>query len=256
MKRYTETTKWNDPVFRRWETTTKTFWQYICDSCDNAGVWKIDYELASFFVGSKIDNSIINELNSDKLRVVDKNGYLIVLDFISFQIGDLDNSHPTNLQKNCISLLDKYLEKDIDVLGLIKLRPKNDQNLLNGRGINIKVKVINKGKEIKKQDNIYIFKELWSKYPKRVGNKEAQRHFSISVKTEKDITDIRLALNNYLKSERVQKGFIQNGSTWFNNWRDWIDFKEELCPQCKGKGKFISKTGYEIICKCPAGMKA
>lgn len=76
------------------------------------------------------------------------------------------------------------------------------------------------------------FEEFYLKYPKRVGKKDAARHFEASVKTEQDWQDIQTALKNYLASERVAKGFVQNASTWFNNWRDWINFKESsLNPQ-------------------------
>lgn len=98
-----------------------------------------------------------------------------------------------------------------------------------------------------------IFEELWNKYPKRIGKKHAKRHFESTVKTEEDVRAIQIALNNYLSSERVMKGFIQNGSTWFNQWQDWVEFKEEICPKCKNKGKYISSTGYEIVCDCPRG---
>lgn len=67
---------------------------------------------------------------------------------------------------------------------------------------------------------------LWDKYPSKDGKKQALRYFQSSVKSEKDLKDINLALENYLKSKRVQLGFIKNGSTWFNNWRDWINFAE------------------------------
>jgi len=74
---------------------------------------------------------------------------------------------------------------------------------------------------------LFSFEEIYFKYPKRVGRKEAGQHFKANVKTEQDWQDIQTALKNYLASKRVAKGFIQNASTWFNNWRDWINFKEE-----------------------------
>jgi phage replication O-like protein O len=74
-------------------------------------------------------------------------------------------------------------------------------------------------KERKKE----LFSFLWKQYPSKDGKKEALRHFMASVKTEQDSSDIQTALNNYLASEKVRKGFIKNGSTWFNNWQDWID---------------------------------
>jgi len=68
----------------------------------------------------------------------------------------------------------------------------------------------------------YDFMFLWDKYPNQDGKIAAERHFKSTVKTDKDWEDIQTALGNYLKSEPVAKGFIKNGSTWFNNWRDWI----------------------------------
>lgn len=88
------------------------------------------------------------------------------------------------------------------------------------------------------------FNLVWSKYPKRIGRKAAERHFASSVKTENDLNDIQKALDNYLKSERVSKGFIQNASTWFNNWRDWIDFKE-ISTTKESESRYDKFTGYE-----------
>jgi hypothetical protein len=71
------------------------------------------------------------------------------------------------------------------------------------------------------------FELVWAKYPSRTGRKAAERHFKLSVKTMTDFLDIQRALDNYKKSDRVRNGYIQNGSTWFNNWRDWTTFVEE-----------------------------
>lgn len=70
------------------------------------------------------------------------------------------------------------------------------------------------------------FERIWNQYPKRIGKKTAMRHFKSSVKDEDTLKMIERALDNYNNSERVKKGFIQNGATWFNNWQDWIDYQE------------------------------
>jgi hypothetical protein len=70
--------------------------------------------------------------------------------------------------------------------------------------------------------DLELFDFLWSKYPSKDGKKSAVVHFLKSVTSDKDRDDIQLALKNYLASDRVKKGYIKNGSTWFNNWRDWI----------------------------------
>jgi len=97
------------------------------------------------------------------------------------------------------------------------------------------------------------FEHLWNRYPKKLGKKHAIRHFKATVKTLENLRDINKALDHYLASERVAKNFVQNGSTWFNGWQDWVDFTEDVCPKCKNTGKYMSETNFEIICKCPAG---
>ena len=69
----------------------------------------------------------------------------------------------------------------------------------------------------------YDFETVWARYPARFGKKEAMRHFHASVKTGQDFIDVNKALDNYVISDKVKRGFIQNGSTWFNNWRDYVD---------------------------------
>jgi hypothetical protein len=66
------------------------------------------------------------------------------------------------------------------------------------------------------------FEQLWNQYPNKDGMKMAKRHFEASVLTDQDWQEINTALENYLQSDNVLRGFIKNGSTWFNNWRDWI----------------------------------
>lgn len=70
------------------------------------------------------------------------------------------------------------------------------------------------------------FEEIWKRYPSRVGKSHALRHFKATVSNEEEYTLICRALENYLLSDRVKNAFVQNGSTWFNGWKDWIDFVE------------------------------
>lgn len=66
------------------------------------------------------------------------------------------------------------------------------------------------------------FNEVWNEYPSKLGRSLALKHFCNTVKTDEDFQNIKIALKNYKLSDRFKKGFIQNGSTWFNNWRDWF----------------------------------
>lgn len=75
-------------------------------------------------------------------------------------------------------------------------------------------------------DQDAAFEGLWQHYPNKDGRKAALRHFRASVRSTADLVRIRDALRNYLASDRVQKGFVKNGSTWFNGWQDWENYTE------------------------------
>jgi hypothetical protein len=72
------------------------------------------------------------------------------------------------------------------------------------------------------------FEEIWKLYPNSQGKKNARRHFFASVKTAADMERIKKALDNYQLSKNFKKGFIKNGSTWFNEWDDWVDPKPAM----------------------------
>lgn len=67
----------------------------------------------------------------------------------------------------------------------------------------------------------------WKKYPRPLGKKQAERHYKASVKTAKDFLDIQNALDNFMRLMRKEDrpmDKIPYGSTWFNNWRDYVNY--------------------------------
>ncbi|TAK64453.1 MAG: hypothetical protein EPO24_03285 [Bacteroidetes bacterium] len=83
----------------------------------------------------------------------------------------------------------------------------------------------------------FDFELIWKLYPSKLGRKAAERHFYSSVKTEEDWKNINIALGNYVQSDRVKRNYVQNGSTWFNNWRDWISPTEQMMKGGSGKSE-------------------
>jgi len=97
-------------------------------------------------------------------------------------------------------------------------------------------------KEIKKENNKETiqkkerFEEIYKSYPNRDSKKKAEEHFNASVKADKDWQDINTALVKYKKHLAIETWLTpKSASTWFNNWRDWVDYVE---PQ-KTSQKFI-----------------
>lgn len=86
------------------------------------------------------------------------------------------------------------------------------------------------------------FEDIWSKYPNKDGKAKARQSFNKTVKNDTDWNNINNALNNYLNSERVKKGFIKNGSTWFNDWEGWVEFNESAMGKNEGQ-QLLEKYG-------------
>lgn len=88
MKRFTDTEKWNDPWFRRLAPPHKLFWQFICDKCDNAGVWKVDLELASFVIGGELESVEILQSFDGRIEEIAPRKWLVI-NFVKFQYDKL-----------------------------------------------------------------------------------------------------------------------------------------------------------------------
>lgn len=87
MHRFTDTEKWKEDWYCALRGEYQKFWDYICDHCDNAGVWKpnrIDFEAKTGFKVSL--DSFLKKVNGDKQRMtVLENGRWFIPGFIQYQ---------------------------------------------------------------------------------------------------------------------------------------------------------------------------
>jgi len=113
VKRFTETTKWDDPWFMDLPGKYKNFWAYICDRCDCAGTWEPNMRLAVAQIGEPLELSEILRVFTGRIVQL-KDGKLWVTKFIEFQYGVLSPDCKPHL-----SVL-----KRLDTLGLSKEYPK------------------------------------------------------------------------------------------------------------------------------------
>lgn len=88
MKRFSGTEKWNKPWFRKLPPKLKCFLQYFWDNCDCAGVWTVDMELASLFIGETVTEKEVLSALGERLENLG-NGKWLERDFIPFQYGTL-----------------------------------------------------------------------------------------------------------------------------------------------------------------------
>jgi uncharacterized phage protein (TIGR02220 family) len=88
-KRFTESKIWDDIWFQELPAEWKLLWKYICDKCDEAGVWKVNYSLAEFQLKTAIKwDEAERYLNNGKQRIRVFNGFWIIKDFVVFQYGE------------------------------------------------------------------------------------------------------------------------------------------------------------------------
>ena len=82
--RFTHTEKWGDLWFRRLPPTSKLLFLFLCDHCDIAGFWEIDYEAAAFYTGETVDivEGAIKGLNKS---IEIRENWLWVKNFIRYQ---------------------------------------------------------------------------------------------------------------------------------------------------------------------------
>lgn len=106
MKRFTDTDKWKDPWFRKLTPSLKSLWLYLCDSCDNAGFWKKDFEAACFYVDIFDPLEALTAFNKEKVRIKDHGDHWEIVDFVSFQYGRL--SPDCKPHRQIIDLINKY----------------------------------------------------------------------------------------------------------------------------------------------------
>lgn len=138
-KRFTDSRKWYDPWFRKLPEQYKLFWYYLTDTCDHAGFWKVDIEMASFLIGKEIEvNDVIGVFNQNKERIIVIRKDLWHLpSFIAFQYGDLKPTNNTH-----IAIINKLIKAGV-------------RQGLPSPFVGVKDKEEDKVKEKVKEKNIY-----------------------------------------------------------------------------------------------------
>lgn len=120
-KRFTDTGLNKQPWFRKLKPKMKCAIRFIFDECDKAGVWVIDMETLSYFVGEDVTlDELFEKVNSDKQNRIEKFGgdKIFIPGFVAFQYGEL--SEDCRPHKPIIALLKKYGLYDRVLVGYSK----------------------------------------------------------------------------------------------------------------------------------------
>lgn len=86
-KRFTSAEKWDKDWFQSLDPRLKCLWIYITDKCDIAGIWEMNFRLASYQIGSEVSAADLEGFGG-RVEVIAEDK-LWVTRFIPFQQGRL-----------------------------------------------------------------------------------------------------------------------------------------------------------------------
>jgi len=206
-KRMIDPEFWSDETIGQWSFQGRLFYIALWNFADDEGRFKAHSKLLKaqiFPYDEKITIDILKKEIESKVQwySTDKQQYGFLRNFLKYQRIDRPSASkiptPPPLVEGSTNT-PRQLDPKLSKVKLSKVNIRED-----------------------------TFEVLWQKYPSKgkLGRKEALRHFTATVKTDEDLENIKKALDSYLQSNRVKGGFVQNGSTWFNNWVDWIKYTE------------------------------
>lgn len=119
-KRLTDCDKWTKVWFRKLSPINKCFWVYICDKCDHVGVWEVDFEMASLYVGADLNIKSIKTVFEKQFIELNGGSKWLIKDFLFFQYGSRDESN--KMFKTIETSLNRYGLKMGDIWGINPLK--------------------------------------------------------------------------------------------------------------------------------------
>ena len=211
MKRFTETTKWNDPWFMNLSPSCKLFWQYLCDNCDNVGIWKVNEKLVNCHLGEDIDLDKAASQMGKRVHKLDQENWFLP-GFIAFQYGTL--SEDCKPHKPVIEAIRRLgLER------VLKGYPKGFQSP--------KEKDKEKEKDAaegESEGKIDPFDAFWKAYPRKEAKGEARKIWD-----RQSLNSQISAILTAIDWQRKSPAWLKDGGQWipqppaYLNRQRWLD---------------------------------
>lgn len=132
-KRFTDTDKWKDEWFLELEPTMKMLWIYILDTCDHAGIWRANFKLASYCIGTILDKQSASKALESRIKIVDEDKWHVPK-FIAYQYkGKLNPDNKAHL-----GVINSLTLHGLDSSPfLAPFKPLPSQDTLDQRGLGI-----------------------------------------------------------------------------------------------------------------------
>lgn len=114
-KRFTDTEKWKDEWYTELTSDYKIIWQYLLDTCDNAGIYKRNIKLLNYYCNTNVSAEDILKVFNKRVTQITEDKWLINK-FCVYQYGN-DFLESTN---KAVMAAHKVLEQH----GIIKFTGK------------------------------------------------------------------------------------------------------------------------------------
>lgn len=109
-KRFTDTNKYKKPFMRSLPGPYKLLWDYLYHSCDHAGIWIVDFEIAQIYLGKDMPvnkEDALKYFNNIEERIIEVNeNKWFIPSFIEFQYGELNEANRAH--NSVLHILSKY----------------------------------------------------------------------------------------------------------------------------------------------------
>lgn len=245
--RFTDSRKWDDPWFRKLPCKYKSFWIFLLDKCDHAGIWKVDFESATFHIGEPIEAQEIKDVLEG--RIYEYRDKWFIPKFIFFQYGML--SELNRVHKSVLEILEKE--------GLYKVYTQTLEGLKDKDKDKDKEKRVVKGE---KNSSLEIYNH-YAKTIKPGAREDALRNITKLLKTDltKDVLLARIdAYKAQLDKSQTDKQYYIQANNFFGRAARYKDFELQEpkyksvnpnCKLCRGSGfVYIQATNSNRVCDC------
>lgn len=124
-KRFTDTEIWKEDWFLDLSNDEKLFWFYLKDSCNHAGIWKVNERQFEFILGSRLPLSeFLLRSNVGSERIVDLgSGNWYLKKFVKFQYGEILNENNRVHKSILKALTDSNIDTNSFEVKLGSIRP-------------------------------------------------------------------------------------------------------------------------------------
>ena len=110
-KRFTDSEKWKDTWFMDLPSKYKLFWLYVLDECNHSGIWKVNFKVASFYIGEHMEISEVKRVLKDRVTFL-SDDYWYIDKFIKYQYNvDIQELNVNNkVHFSVVKQLNNYKE--------------------------------------------------------------------------------------------------------------------------------------------------